>query len=136
MIEKELREYIEEYNSNVEALERINEDIKALNVKITALYGLNAGGGGSSFNSKVETFIMRRDELKRKQDLLQKKIVIVNIAIQVLNKHEREIIELVKIYKEKINLIAKCTGQKKKHVFDLREKSLKKMCEYLNNIVK
>lgn len=133
MIERELRSYIEEFNSNMESLEAINEKIKALNVKITALYGFNAGGGGG-FNSKVESYITKRDELKKKQDILQKKIVIVEIAVQVLNKKEREVIEYMKIYKNRLNIIAKCIHQKKKYVFDVRKKSLKKMCDYLEGV--
>ena len=95
----EMRSYIENYSRNLEDYERIEEKLKAksYNTKITASYGFNSGGGGSFNSSKVENKVIERDELICKLKTFAFKINIVNEAEKILNKHEKEIIEYLKL---------------------------------------
>lgn len=133
----EMRVYIQEYNSNIAEYERIQEKLKSkgFHTKITGNYGLNTGGSGGFSNSKIENRVIERDELFNKLNEYAIKINAVNIGEKVLNNSEKEVIEFLKLgVTYKLSVIAKITGKKQKNIFDLRNRAIKKMCEYLGGV--
>lgn len=135
MTERELRNLIETYHVNTEMVSNLNAKIEALDIKITACYGFNCSGSGFD-SSKVEQYIEKKEQLRQRLDDLQRKIVVVDIVVQILTKEERQVIEAMKIYQSKLNRMAKFLHKSRKYVFDTREKSLKKMCDYLEGVFK
>ena len=133
-----MRLLIENYKSNVEDLEKKKEKLQEIkyNTKITAAYGLNTGGASGGFSSKVENKVLETIKLESEIDDLTNKIYIVNYAVKVLTKNEREIIEYIKLgFENKVSVIAKLLGSKvkRKYVFDTRNRAIKKMSEYIGD---
>lgn len=134
MDEKEMRLLIENYSINIEDLEKKKEKLQEIkyNTKITAAYGLNTGGSSGGFSSKVENKALEIIKLENEISELTDKTYIVNHAEKVLTKKEKEIIEYIKLGLEnKVSVIAKLLGHKKKYVFDTRNRSIRKMCEFI-----
>ena len=133
MDEKEMRLLIENFNSNLAELEKIQEMIKAksYNTKITAAYGHNTGGASGSFSSKVENKIIDQDRLNERLRDYEKKVKIVLSAQKILTSSEREVIEFMKLGFEKVSIISRLIRKKYKFVYLTRKRALKKMCEYI-----
>lgn len=133
----ELRELVEDYNSNQNKLNKLNkklEMLKEYNTKITASYGHNNGGGKGSVSSKVERHALKIYETEQMRAEFQNYVDLVDVSTKVLNKKELQVIELVKVHKNKLSKIAKELNTNKKYIFDTRNRALKKMREYINNI--
>ena len=77
---------------------------------------------------------MQKEQALAKIKKLETKIAIVNIAVVVLTTEERAVIEKMKIWQNKTKIIAATLNKDKKYVIATRERSLKKMCEYLNSM--
>lgn len=133
MTEKELRNYIENYESNLNETNDLYKKCKEINYKLTSNYGQTFQGGDFR-NSKIETYIMQKEQALAKIKKLETKIAIVNIAVVVLTTEERAVIEKMKIWQNKTKIIAATLNKDKKYVIATRERSLKKMCEYLNSM--
>jgi hypothetical protein len=134
---EEMRANIEEYSRNIAEYERIQEKLKAKGhcTKVIGNYGLNTGGSGGFSNSKIENKIIERDELFNKLSEYAAKLNAVNIGEKVLNNSEKEVIEFLKLgVTYKLSVIAKITGKSKKNIFDLRNRAIKKMCEYIGGV--
>lgn len=133
MTEKELRNYIENYESNLNETNDLYKKYKEINYKLTSNYGQTFQAGDFR-NSKIETYIMQKEQALAKIKKLETKIAIVNIAVVVLTTEERAVIEKMKIWQNKTKIIAATLNKDKKYVIATRERSLKKMCEYLNSM--
>ena len=55
----------------------------------------------------------------------------VDNAQKILTDRENEVIDLVKIYKNKLTKIAKAIGRDKAYVFNVRNRAIKKMSDYI-----
>lgn len=132
-MELTMRELIEEYSSNLDKKERLEEKLLKLreyNTKITASYS-STGGGGGGFSSKVERIVIKIFETERQLRTVEHDLSIVDTAQKVLNNKENEVIDLIKSgYRNKLTKIAKIIGESKKYVFDTRNRAIKKMCDY------
>lgn len=133
MDEKEMRLLIENFNRNLEELERIQEKIKGknYNTKITAAYGLNTGGTSGGFSSKVENKVIEQDGLYEQLREYKHKTNTVIKAQKVLTSSEREVIEFMKLGFEKISIISRLMKKKYKFVYLTRKRAIRKMCEYV-----
>ena len=133
MDEKEMRLLIENFNRNLDELEKIQEKIKgkSYNTKITAAYGLNTGGGSGGFNSKVENKVIEQDRLNEQYKEYKHKVHVVLSTQKVLTYHEKEVIEFMKLGFDKISIISRLMRKKYKFVYLTRKRALKKMCEYV-----
>ena len=133
MEEKEMRLLILNFNRNIEEFEKIQEKIKckSYNTKVTAAYGLNTGGAGGGFNSKVENKVVEQDRLYEQLREYKHKINTVIKAQKVLTYYEREVIEFMKLGFDKISVISRLMKKKYKFVYITRKKALKKMCDYI-----
>lgn len=135
MDEKEMRLLIENFNSNLAEFEKIQEKIKAksYNTKITAAYGLNAGGASGGFNSKVENKVIEQNRLDERLNEYKQKINIVLTAQKVLTSSEKEVIEFMKLGFDKVSIISRLMRKKYKFVYITRNRALKKMCDYVGD---
>ena len=135
MDEKEMRVLIDNYKSNVAEYERLLDKINnnSYVTKVTAAYGLNSGGGGNGFSSKVENKVVDQNELIVKYNEFKHKVNIVDATQKILTKNEQEIIEFMKLGFTKLSTIAQLMHKKKKYIFDTRKRAIKKMCEYIGD---
>lgn len=132
MKEKQMRFLVENYYTNLMLLTEKQQKTD-YDIKITATYGHNTGGSKGQVNSKVENEAIKHVERKEDVTELEYKILIVDEAMKILDKKEREVIEKVKTYKNKLGIIAKELKQKRKYVFDTRNRAIRKMCEYVGD---
>lgn len=130
MNEKQMRSLVENYYTNLMSLTAKQNELD-YDIKITATYGLNAGGGGGFTNSKTENQALNHASTTESIEKLEYKIRVVDEGIKILDQKERQVIEKVKIYKDKLKAIAIELGVKKKYVHDTRNRAIKKMCEYI-----
>lgn len=135
MDEKEMRLLIENFNRNLEELEKIQEKIKgkSYNTKITAAYGLNTGGASGGFNSKVENKVIEQSRLDEQFNEYKSKVNTVLTAQRVLTSSENEVIEFMKLGFDKISIISRLMRRKYKLVYITRKRALKKMCDYVGD---
>lgn len=136
-MEEELRELIENYQTNSKKMDKLQTKLKDLlsyNTKVTAAYGHNTGGGKGSVSSKVERHVIKICETEQQLKEVGNKLAIVNNAQKILTDKENEVIDLIKDgYRNRLTKIAKLLGKDKKYVFDTRNRALKKMSEYIKN---
>jgi hypothetical protein len=131
--EKRMRYLVENYYDHLtELTEKLNH--LTYETKITATYGLNAGGGGGFSCSKVENKALDHYCLMNGIYILEWYINTVDKAIKVLDNKERQVIEKMKIHKNKLKTIAIELKKKKKYVYDTRKRALKKMCDYIEEV--
>ena len=134
-MEDELRELIENYQANSKKMDKLQTKLKDLldyNTKVTATYGPNTGGGKGSISSKVENYVIKICETEQQIKKLGNKLAIVDNAQKILTNKENEVIDLIKDgYRNKLTKIAKLIGKDKKYVFDIRNRAIKKMSEYI-----
>ena len=132
---EEMRDLVENYQSNVEKLERLNQKLVALmeyNLKITATYSLAAARSEGTVNSKVENYAIRIKETEEKIFKVGNQISVVDIACRVLNNSELEVIELIKKgYRNRITKMAKILHKDKNYIVTKRDTAIKKMAEYM-----
>ena len=130
-----MRLLIQNFNKNLEELEKIQEKIKgkSYNTKITAAYGLNTGGASGGFNSKVENKVIEQDRLYEQYEDYKNKINIVLTAQKVLTSLETEVIEFMKLGFEKVSIISRLMRKKYKFVYNTQKRALKKMCDYVGD---
>ena len=131
---EEMRDLIENYQTNINQSEKLHTKLIQLleyNTSVTAAYGHNTGGSKGSVSSKVERHALKIAEIEEKILALEDKIYIVNKAEKVLNKAEKEVIDLVKIYRNKVTRIAKILGKDKNYIVTKRNSAIKKMEEYI-----
>lgn len=129
-----MRDLIENYQTNINQSEKLHKKLIQLlqyNTKITASYGHNTGGSKGSVSSKVERYALRIIETEEKILALENKIYIVDTAERILNKKEKEVIDLVKVHRNKLTKIAKMLGKDKDYVKHKRDTAIKKMSEYI-----
>ena len=130
MNETQMRFLVENYYTNLTLLtEKLNK--ADYEIKITATYGFNTGGGKGLVSSKVETQAIKHSMNKDSIEELENKILIVDKAMKILDNKEREVIERVKIHRNKLSRIAKELNQKRKYIYNTRNRALKKMCEFV-----
>ena len=129
MNEKQMRILVENYYDNLADLTRKQNELD-YEIKITATYGLNSGGGGGFSNSKVENQAIKHYNKQKEIEELEHKIRIVDSSIKILDLKERQVIEKVKIHKNKLKTIARELKQKKKYIYDTRNRAIKKMYEF------
>lgn len=134
---EEMRKLVENYSRNEELSDKLHKKLIKLldyNTKVTAAYGFNTQGGKGTVSSKVERHALKIKETEEKILAVEDKLYIVNHSEKVLNNKEKEIIDLIKSgnyeYKETTK-IAKAINQDKKYVFDVRNRAIKKMSEYI-----
>ena len=134
---EEMRELVENYQSNKEKLERLNEKLIALmeyNLKITAAYSLDTARSEGIVNSKVENYAIRIKETEEKIFKVGNQISIVDIACRVLNNSELEVIELIKKgYRNRVTKMAKILHKDKNYIVTKRDTALKKMAGYIGD---
>ena len=130
MNEKQMRSFVENYYDNLKDLTEKQNQLD-YDIKITATYGLNSGGGGGFSHSKVENQALKHASTSQSIEELEYKIRIVDESIKILDQREREVIERVKIYKNKLKPIAVELNKKKKYISDTRNRAIKKMCDYV-----
>lgn len=130
MNEKQMRLLVENYYTNLTSLSERRNQID-YEIKITATYGLNSGGAGGFTNSKTENQAVKHASNMISIEELEYKIIVVDQSMKILDQKEREVIEKVKIHRNRLSRIAKELNQKRKYVFDVRNRALKKMCEFV-----
>ena len=133
---EEMRSLIENYNSNQEKFDRLQAKLIRLleyNTKVTASYGHNAGGGKGSVSSKVERHALKIYDTEQQLMAIGNSLSMVDNAQKILTNRENEVIDLVKIYKNKLTKIAKILNKDKKYIFDVRNRAIKKMTDYVKN---
>lgn len=131
-----MRLLIENYNSNKEQVEILIEKFNRIkyNTKVSATYGLNTGGSKGGFSSKVENKIIEHITLEELLKHYRNKVKIVDTAEKVLTRAEKEVIEYLKLgITSKLSVIARLMKRKKKYVFDMRNRAIKKMCQYIGD---
>ena len=129
-----MRDLIENYQTNINQSEKLHKKLIQLleyNTSVTAAYGHNTGGSKGTVSSKVERHALKIKETEEKILALEDKIYIVNKAEKVLNNKEKEVIDLVKIYRNKVTRIAKILGKNKNYIVTKRNSAIKKMEEYI-----
>lgn len=134
---EEMRKLVENYQRNIELSDKLHKKLFKLldyNTKVTAAYGHNTGGGKGTVSSKVERHVLKIKETEEKILAVEERIYIVDHSEKVLNNAEKEVIDLIKSgnyeYKETTK-IAKAINQDKKYVFDIRNRAIRKMSEYM-----
>ena len=130
MNESQMRSLVENYYTNLTLLTEKQNQLD-YDIKVTATYGLNAGGGGGFSNSKVENTAIKHASNRNSIEELEYKIRIVDESMKILNNKEREVITKIKVFRNKLSKIAKELNQKTKYVYDTRKRAIKKMCEYV-----
>ena len=133
-MEEEIRSLIENYNSNQKKFDKLQAKLIELleyNTKVTASYEHNAGGGKGSVSSKVERHALKIYDTQQQLMEIGNSLSMVDNAQKILTNRENEVIDLVKIYKNKLTKIAKIIGKDKKYVFDTRNRAIKKMSDYI-----
>lgn len=133
---EEMRELIEDYQVNLKKLWKLQAKLINLldyNTKITASYEFNAGGSSGGFSSKVERHALKIYEIEEQLMEVGNKVATVDNAQKILTNKEKEVIELVKIHRNKLTKIGKILDLEKKQVFDIRNRAFKKMSEYIKN---
>ena len=132
-----MRDLVENYQSNTEKLERLNQKLVALmeyNLKITATYSLAAARSEGTVNSKVENYAIRIRETEEKIFKVGNQISVVDIACRVLNNAELEVIELIKKgYRNRVTKMAKILHKDKNYIVTKRDSAIKKMSEYIGD---
>ena len=103
-------------------------------IKVTANYNLTGGSSGGFTNSKVENEAVNHASKQASIEELEYKILIVDESMKILDKYEREVIEKIKLYKNKLGTIAKSLGKKTKYIYTTRKRAIKKMCEYVGGL--
>lgn len=133
-MEEEMRSLIENYNSNQEKFDRLQAKLISLleyNTKITASYGHNEGGAKGSVSSKTERHALKIYDTEQQLMAIGNSLSMVDNAQKILTDRENEVIDLVKIYKNKLTKIAKAIGRDKAYVFNVRNRAIKKMSDYI-----
>lgn len=132
---KEMRSLVENYKRNEDQSDKLHKKLTKLldyNTKVTAAYGHNTGGGKGTVSSKVERHALKIKETEEKILDIEDKLYIVNQSEKVLNNAEKEVIDLIKSGAfEKLTHIAKALNKDKKYVYDMRDRAIKKMYEYM-----
>lgn len=131
---EEMRSLIENYNSNQEKFDRLQAKLLRLleyNIKVTASYGHNTGGAKGSVSSKTERHALKIYDTEQQLMEIGNSLSMVDNAQKILTDRENEVIDLVKIYKNKLTKIAKILNKDKKYIFDTRNRAIKKMSDYL-----
>lgn len=131
-----MRLLIENYNSNKKQVEILTEKFNKIkyNTKISAAYGLNTGGSKGGFSSKVENKVIEHITLESLLKQYKRNVNIVDAAEKILTNAEKEVITYLKLgITNKLSVIARLMKRKKKYVFDTRNRSIKKMCEYIGD---
>lgn len=130
MTESKMLGLVEHYYINLMLLTEKQNQLD-YNIKVTANYDLTGGGGGGFANSKVENEAVNHASKRASIEELESKILIVDESMKILDRFEREVIEKIKLYKNKLGLIAKSLNKKTKYVYTTRKRAIKKMCEYI-----
>jgi Na+/phosphate symporter len=133
-MEEKMKDLIENYQFYISQSDKLHKKLIQLldyNTKLTAEYGFNTGGSKGTVNSKVERHVLRIKETEEKINEVERKIYTVNIAERVLNNKEKEVVEMVKIYRNKITRIAKALNKNKNYVVTTRNRAIKKMSDYM-----
>ena len=118
---------------DIKRVQELTEQLKAISYKITASYGLNAGGGGGMPSSAIENLIIKRNRLQTEIANINAKIRAYNEAIATaLTPLEREIVYEI-IDGNKLSQYARRKGIYKSTVYKLRDKAIYKIAEYLKN---
>lgn len=131
---EEMRDLIENYQTNKNQSDKLHKKLIELyeyNTKVIANYGHNTSGSKGTVSDKVERHVIKIIETEEKIMALENKIYIVNKAERVLNNKEKEVIDLVKIHRNKLTRIAKILGKDKDYVKHKRDTAIKKMEEYI-----
>lgn len=134
--EKAMKEKIENYRLNERELDRLYkkliESYESVG-KITPAYGLNTGGRGTGFISKVENVVINRISVQEKISILEDEVYDVNISQRnALNELESEVIEYIK-HGFKMSQIARTMKKGRKDIKKIRDNSIKKMTLYVIN---
>ena len=132
---EEIRDLIENYQTYINQSDKLHKKLVQLheyNTKLIASYGHNTGGSKGTVSSKVERYVMRIKETEEKIMALENKIYIVDRAERVLNKAEKEVIDLIKSgYRNKVTRMAKILGKDKNYIVTKRDSAIKKMSEFI-----
>lgn len=132
---EEWRDLIENYQFNLNQSRKLQEKLNSLidyYTKVTAAYGHNTGGGKGSVSSKVERHVMKIIDTRIKLNEYEYMTEIVDKAVRVLNKEEKEVIDLIKQgYRNKLTKIAKALGKDKDYVYTRRQSAIKKMSKFI-----
>lgn len=125
-----MRCLVENYYTNLVMLTELQNKIN-YETTITANYGLDSGGCGGFSNSKTENQAIKVYGQNGTIGKLENDIKIVDESMKILDQNEREVIELVKVHRNKLGRIARKIHKSTKYVFDTRKRALKKMCEFV-----
>ena len=125
-----MRCLVENYYTNLTMLTELQNKV-SYETTITANYELDSGGASGFSNSKTENQAMKVYGQNGKIEKIENNIKIVDESIKILDQNEREVIELVKVHRNKLSRIARKIHKSTKYVFDIRKRALKKMCEFV-----
>lgn len=131
---EEMRNLVENYQTHINQLDRLHKKLIRLldyNVSVTAAYGHDTGSSKGTVSRKVERYALKIVALEEKINKLENKVYIVNMAERVLNRKEREVIDLVKQHRDKLTRIAEILDKDKDYVKHKRDTAIKKMSEYV-----
>ena len=131
MDSSKMRYLVENYYTNLTQLTELQNKEMDYASKITATYGLNAGGGSGFANSKTEDKAIDMFYLKKAMERRENEIRIVDEAIKALDEKERLVIERIKVHRNRLGRIAKEIHKTTKYVYCTRKRALKKMCEFI-----
>ena len=130
-----MRFWVESYYTNLTMLTELQNKID-YNVKVTANYNFEAVSSGGFSSSKTEDLALKnycqRDKIKE----LENKVLTVDRAMKILDNKEREVIERVKIHRNRLSRIAKEIHKSSRYVFTTRNRAIKKMSEYIEEAEK
>lgn len=130
--EKWLLDRLKNYHLMQGDIERLQAKLQSASYKLTATYGLTAGGSGGFGGSKVETLGIRRVEIKRELEKKQATIQQIHDALNHsgLSKRERDLV-VCTIRGYSLSDYARQKNIYKSHVYKIRDNALKKMVVYL-----
>lgn len=132
--EKIVLDKIKDYFLTVEEIGRLKLTLQNggdFEGSITAKFSLDGGSRTNTFNSKVETNVIRKADLEARINKLQDELDQIDEAINYINEEEKEIIERTK-KNMKLSDIARELGYKRKRAETIRNSAIKKIAKRVN----
>lgn len=117
---------------DIQTIKELTAQIDEICYKLTASYGVNAGGGGGGLpSSQIERLIEKKDRLLTQKNELETKVRAYNSAIAtVLTPLEREIVYQI-IDGNKLSWYARQKGIYKSTVYKISDRAIYKIAMYI-----
>lgn len=130
--EKELRKYIFNYRFNIKDIDKI-ERINDFYTKITANYDLLGGSSGSGNSSKIENFVIKREDKElKKYNQIKFEIEVVEYSLKQLKGKQKQVMDLYIYGYKLIDIRNRLHIKSKSAAWNIKERAIKNMVKYAN----